>query len=374
MADKLLKLLLVEDNPGDARLIQIYLSEAPGLNIKLYLVESLAAANGKIAETEIDVMLLDLGLPDSNGLETFTSANRDNPEVPIVVLTGHADTDLGATAVLGGAQDYLVKGQVDGNILSHALRYAIERKRASLELEQAYTALKETQAHLVQSEKMAGIGTLATGVAHEINNPLQVVIGMTEEIAYGDNLEQIHEDAREVLEATERIRKTVDELTYYSHDAQTLDEIKPVDLNLAIRKSLKMAKYIPGFKRLRLTTELSATSPIHANPGKLQQVFTNLITNAVAAMPEGGELTLTTDHHDDHVRVRIRDAGSGIPAEKRSKIFEPFFTTKKKGEGTGLGLYIVHQIVTKHNGDIVLASCEGEGTTFTITFPLAQEG
>ena len=152
MADKLLKLLLVEDNPGDARLIQIYLSEAPGLNIKLYLVESLAAANGKIAETEIDVMLLDLGLPDSNGLETFTSANRDNPEVPIVVLTGHADTDLGATAVLGGAQDYLVKGQVDGNILSHALRYAIERKRASLELEQAYTALKETQAHLVQSE------------------------------------------------------------------------------------------------------------------------------------------------------------------------------------------------------------------------------
>ena len=221
---------------------------------------------------------------------------------------------------------------------------------------------------------MAGIGTLATGVAHEINNPLQVVIGMTEEIAYGDNLEQIHEDAREVLEATERIRKTVDELTYYSHDAQTLDEIKPVDLNLAIRKSLKMAKYIPGFKRLRLTTELSATSPIHANPGKLQQVFTNLITNAVAAMPEGGELTLTTDHHDDHVRVRIRDAGSGIPAEKRSKIFEPFFTTKKKGEGTGLGLYIVHQIVTKHNGDIVLASCEGEGTTFTITFPLAQEG
>lgn len=374
MADKLLKLLLVEDNPGDARLIQIYLSEAPGLNIKLYLVESLAAANGKIAETEIDVMLLDLGLPDSNGLETFTSANRDNPEVPIVVLTGHADTDLGATAVLGGAQDYLVKGQVDGNILSHALRYAIERKRASLELEQAYTALKETQAHLVQSEKMAGIGTLATGVAHEINNPLQVVIGMTEEIADGDNLEQIHEDAREVLEATERIRKTVDELTYYSHDAQTLDEIKPVDLNLAIRKSLKMAKYIPGFKRLRLTTELSATSPIHANPGKLQQVFTNLITNAVAAMPEGGELTLTTDHHDDHVRVRIRDAGSGIPAEKRSKIFEPFFTTKKKGEGTGLGLYIVHQIVTKHNGDIVLASCEGEGTTFTITFPLAQEG
>ena len=374
MADKLLKLLLVEDNPGDARLIQIYLSEAPGLNIKLYLVESLAAANGKIAETEIDVMLLDLGLPDSNGLETFTSANRDNPEVPIVVLTGHADTDLGATAVLGGAQDYLVKGQVDGNILSHALRYAIERKRASLELEQAYTALKETQAHLVQSEKMAGIGTLATGVAHEINNPLQVVIGMTEEIAYGDNLEQIHEDAREVLEATERIRKTVDELTYYSHDAQTLDEIKPVDLNLAIRKSLKMAKYIPGFKRLRLTTELSATSPIHANPGKLQQVFTNLITNAVAAMPEGGELTLTTDHHDDHVRVRIRDAGSGIPAEKRSKIFDPFFTTKKKGEGTGLGLYIVHQIVTKHNGDIVLASCEGEGTTFTITFPLAQEG
>ncbi len=374
MADKLLKLLLVEDNPGDARQIQIYLSEAPGLNIKLYLVESLAAANGKIAETEIDVMLLDLGLPDSNGLETFTSANRDNPEVPIVVLTGHADTELGATAVLGGAQDYLVKGQVDGNILSHALRYAIERKRASLELEQAYTALKETQAHLLQSEKMAGIGTLATGVAHEINNPLQVVIGMTEEIADGENLAQIHEDAREVLEATERIRKTVDELTYYSHDAQTLDEIKPVDLNLAIRKSLKMAKYIPGFKRLRLTTELSATSPIYANPGKLQQVFTNLITNAVAAMPEGGELTLTTDHHDDRVRVRVRDAGSGIPAEKRSKIFEPFFTTKKKGEGTGLGLYIVHQIVTKHNGDIVLASCEGEGTTFTITFPLAQEG
>jgi len=373
VAEKHLKLLLVEDNPGEARLIRVYLSEAPDLNIELLHVESLAAASEKIAANRIDVMLLDLGLPDSNGLETFTIANRNHPELPIVVLTGHADTELGATAVQGGAQDYLTKGRVDGNVLSHALRYAIERKQASLELEQAYTALKKAQEQLVKSEKMVVIGTLATKIAHEINNPLQVVIGLSEEIAEGEDIAQIHEDARDVLSYTDRITSIVDGLTYYSHDSRTESLIEMVDLNRALKDSLTIARYVPGFKLIKIITDLNEHPPVLANQGELQQVFTNLINNAIAAMPRGGELALTTETCDNCVRTCVRDSGCGIPNTDFDRIFEPFYTTKRAGEGTGMGLYVIHQIITKHRGEIDLVSHEGEGTTFTITFPLAEE-
>ena len=172
MDNKPIKALLVEDNPGDSRLIREMLAEARGVTFELKHVDRLQAALEQLAEEGIDVVLLDLGLPDSGGLETLSKTYAQAPKVPVVVLTGLHDETLGAQAVNKGAQDYLVKGQIDGSLLVRAICYAIERK-------QAEERERQLQLQLDLSARMASIGVMVSGVAHEINNPLTNIIGFT---------------------------------------------------------------------------------------------------------------------------------------------------------------------------------------------------
>ena len=244
-----------------------------------------------------------------------------------------------------------------------------ERKRAEEELRQAYEELKRTQAHLVQSEKLAGMGTMAAGIAHEINNPLQVVLGMTEMILEDDDIKQVREDAKEILDAAERIRNIVKNLSVYSRDAKT-QKTRPIDINQIIKKSLTMAKFSVKFLDTDVKLNLAEVPELHANPGELQQVFINLFTNAIDAMEGRGELKIRTCLVNDHIHIEISDTGKGIPAHEISKIFEPFFTTKEVGKGTGLGLHVIHQIVEKYGGTIEVESDVGMGSNFSIRLPV----
>ncbi|MGA2464018.1 MAG: ATP-binding protein [Thermodesulfobacteriota bacterium] len=234
------------------------------------------------------------------------------------------------------------------------------------------TGEQRLQDQLIQSEKLAGVGVLASGVAHEINNPLSGVIGMAEVAMEEENLPEIKGYLKDILNCGMRISEIVKGLRTYSRIAKQ-GEQSLIDINEVIEESLKMVRLATKTTSIEVVKNFQSVDKIEANAGEVQQVFTNLITNAFQAMNEkGGALTLSTRSLKDSVEIKVSDSGMGIPQKNINKIFDPFFTTKKIGEGTGLGLNIVYRIVTKYEGTIDVESKEGVGTTFTIKFPIRR--
>ncbi len=235
------------------------------------------------------------------------------------------------------------------------------------------TEEQRLQEQLIQSEKLAGVGVLASGVAHEINNPLSGVIGMAEVAIEEENLPEIKGYLKDILNCGIRIKEIVNGLRTYSRIAKQ-GEQGLVDINEVLEESLKMVRLATKTTSIEIVKSFQSVGKIAANVGEVQQVFTNLITNAFQAMNEkGGALTLSTRSFKDTVEIKVSDSGMGIPQKNLNKIFDPFFTTKKIGEGTGLGLNIVYRIITKYEGTIDVESKEGVGTTFTIKFPIRRD-
>jgi len=224
------------------------------------------------------------------------------------------------------------------------------------------------QFKLMQSEKLAGIGTLATGIAHEINNPLAGILGMAEAIREESDMTLIKSHTEDIIQYSENARRIVRELSDYSRAAQNTVESR-VDLSKTIENSLKLARHSASFGAIEVDSALEGGSFVHGSQVELQQVFVNLIINAVHAMEGGGALTLRCWKEGPFVKAVVADSGHGIPEEKMNQIFDPFFTTKPVGAGTGLGLYVVYRIVTKYGGGIDVESAEGRGTAFTVKFP-----
>ncbi len=230
------------------------------------------------------------------------------------------------------------------------------------------TEQKMLQFKLLQSEKLAGIGTLASGIAHEINNPLAGVLGMAEAILDEDDMSVIKSYTDDIIKYTVNASNIVKELSSYSRSTHNAGN-STVNLATAIEDSLKMARHSESFKSIELVTDLNKDCTIIANSGELQQIFVNLTVNAIHAMGDKGTLTLKCHREGTFVRAEVADTGSGIPDENLNQIFDPFFTTKPPGKGTGLGLYVVYKIVTKHKGSIEVRSRVGQGTTFILKFP-----
>jgi PAS domain S-box-containing protein len=222
---------------------------------------------------------------------------------------------------------------------------------------------------LIQSEKLAGIGILASGVAHEINNPLSGIIGMAEIVLEEEDPSKNRSYLMDILTCGQRIAEIVNGLRSYSRTAKG-GELGAIDLHEVLETSLKMVQLATKSVPVEVIKKFQPIEKIKANPGEIQQVFTNLITNAFQAMNgRGGNLILSSRSLKDFVEIKVSDSGVGISPRYLNQIFDPFFTTKKTGEGTGLGLNIVYRIVTKYEGTIEVESTEGVGTTFTIKFP-----
>ena len=231
------------------------------------------------------------------------------------------------------------------------------------------TEEQRLQEQLIQSEKLAGIGILASGVAHEINNPLSGIIGMAEVALEEEDPSKNKDYLMDILNCAERISEIVKGLRSYSRAAKK-GELGPVDLNEVLEESLKMVRLAIKKTSVEVIKEFQPIEKVQANMGEIQQVFINLITNAFQAMDgHGGKLVLSTRSLKDSVEAKVSDSGNGIPQKYINQIFDPFFTTKNPGEGTGLGLNIVYRIVTKYEGTIDVESKDQAGTTFTIKFP-----
>jgi PAS domain S-box-containing protein len=240
---------------------------------------------------------------------------------------------------------------------------------SAIEYVQDITEEQRLQEQLIQSEKLAGIGILASGVAHEINNPLSGIIGMAEIALEEEDATKSESYLKDILNCAQRISGIVNALRSYSRAAKK-EELSLVDLNEVLEESLKMVRLANKKAPVEVIKRFQPIEKIEANTGEIQQVFTNLVTNAFQAMDgKGGELVLSTQPLKDSIEVKVSDQGMGIPQKYLNRIFDPFYTTKKPGEGTGLGLNIVYRIVTKYEGTIDVESKEQVGTTFTIKFP-----
>jgi PAS domain S-box-containing protein len=229
---------------------------------------------------------------------------------------------------------------------------------------------KRLESQLIQSEKMAAIGQLAAGIAHELRNPLAIVMNVLYDLRQvaGPGNPEVVEDLRIAEEEIVRAQAIIKNLLEFSRE--TGAELEPLDVNELLTRTLTlMQKYLQD-NGVRVTTSLGVIPPCLANQNAMRQILLNLITNAVQAMPRGGELLLRTGTGGDNaIRLEVRDTGVGIPAEHLQDIFNPFYTTKEPGQGTGLGLSVVHSILQRYRGEIRVTSQVGVGTTFTIDLP-----
>jgi signal transduction histidine kinase len=238
------------------------------------------------------------------------------------------------------------------------------------EIEEAQDREKVQRAQLAHTEKMAAVGTLAAGVAHEVNNPLSGILTCIENMrANLDDREMLERYLRLIHDGLQRIEHTVVNLLDFSRERKM--ELAPTSINRCLRHVVELAKYQLREGRVEVDYRLDPREPyVMADPFQLDQLFLNLVLNARQAMPDGGRLTLRTLRREGSILVEVHDTGVGVPEEMRERIFNPFFTTREVGEGTGLGLTVSDSIVASHGGTLEVESTVGQGSVFRIAFPM----
>jgi PAS domain S-box-containing protein len=495
MTGNRITVLLIEDNPGDVRLLRETLREAEGDSILVEDVGRLQAGLVRLLQGGIDVVLLDLSLPDSQGLETLAAVRARTPRLPVVVLTGFDDEETAVKAVREGAQDYLVKGRFDGSLLARAVRYGIERKRAdealraseerfrslvknsfvgifivrngrivyrnpeqerlfgampeefevrrfqdahpddaekfgefcdavasdpprTIEMELRFfpygkkreganlrwvhcrtspmeyegkgavvvnmvdvTRAKEMEQIAMTREKMSSLGHVATGIAHEIRNPLSGInihlSALEKLLEDGDSPvswrgEEVKGILEQIQSASERIESIVKKVLDFARPSPPRLEI--ADLNRAIEDAIDFSR--TTFRKSGITLDRSGITALpmsYADSSLIVQVVMNLIANAVQAMEctQGPRIIgLSSAVQDGRIVICVSDSGPGIPPALREKIFDPFYTTRK--EGYGIGLSFSHRVISDHGGGLKVDTSRWGGAEFRIEIPLRE--
>lgn len=395
------KILLIEDDPADAKLVQDLLNS--NSNIHLEWVTSLTQSAEYRHCDDFDVIITDLGLPDSKDVNVVEVVSRTWPTTPIIVLTGCHMKSLGRFAIHSGAQDYLEKTDLTSCTLAASMSYAMERqsllqkiKMTCDELELSNAQLKSAQSRLVQNEKLATIGQLAAGVAHEINNPLSFVksnlgtlnkylknlsnfIEVQSQSQPSDDVSKSRSQLKvdyiiddcptllqESIEGLERIQEIVQNLKVFSNSG--VETAGPTDINSCLTSTVEVA-HTSLQDKAQVQYDLAEIPHVVCIPQQINQVFLNILLNAAQSIQDHGVITIKT-WQDAGIHIRISDSGVGIAEENLTQIFEPFYTTKNADKNTGLGLSISHDIIQKHNGTIHVESILDQGSHFTITLPI----
>ena len=412
-----IRLLLIEDNPGDARLVREHLHDASGSqSFSLEDAPSLTAAITSVSQGEPpDIVLLDLSLPDSFGLDTLARWQAAAPTLPVIVLTGSDDEALAVAAVREGAQDYLVKGRLDGTLLAHSMRYAIERKRVQADLLQAKNQLEERvqertaelqranqtlqgeiaertlaqrqAAEWLEREQAARAEVEAVNrskdeflamLSHELRTPLNAILGWSEILQAGESTGDEIREGIAVIERNARAQaRLVEDVLEVSRIICGKIRLSPsaVDLSAVIDAALTSARPAAAAKRIRLHSALAPLPrPFYGDAVRLQQVVWNLVSNAIKFTPTDGEVTVRAHQTPGGTQIAVTDTGIGIKADFLPFVFDRFrqsdgSITRSHG-GLGLGLSISRHLVGMHGGTLSAHSDgEGRGATFTLSLP-----
>ena len=383
------RILCVEDNDGDFVLIREHLKDAGfSAPIEVHrarsMEETLRIVGAGEGRRTFDIVLLDLSLPDSHGVETYKSLRTVAPRVAVAILSGDNDENLALDLVQHGAQDYLPKDSLTPDLLMRCIIYAMKRQRYRVELEmladrlqRATEELKTTQIQLIQAEKVESLGRLASSVAHEVKNPLGVIqMGLD---FLRDRLTGAPDDIVSTLRVMQEAVDRADSVIHDMLDFSRADDrrIESCDVNEIMHCVVRMLKHEIDLRKITLRLEL-ATSPvrIQCDATEIEQVLINIVMNSLQAMDKGKVLTLRTKaaqageiprdeglremnlmrKGDEVVVIEVQDQGPGISEDIMGRVFEPFFTTKPTGEGTGLGLSVCKRIVELHRGQLLVAN------------------
>jgi signal transduction histidine kinase len=390
-----LAVLMVEDSPDDAELTMRALVGG-GYDPSYERVDTADAMSAALDRAAWDVVISDYSMPRFSGPAALALLQRRGLDLPFIIVSGTVGDEVAVAAMKAGAHDFIVKGKLA------RLLPALEREMREVKIRAEQKRMRE---QLLISERMASAGTLAAGVAHEINNPLAVVAANLEFLtaslaklapearAYAAGatsatpgadwmpwlqarLEEAEEPLDDAREAVARIRDIVRDVKLFSSTRE--DARGPVDVRAVCESSLRMA-WNEIRHRAQLLKDYGDVPPVEANESRLGQVILNLLVNAAQAIPEGSaksnKIRVTTRAvARDRVAIEVFDTGAGIPAANLERIFDPFFTTKPIGVGTGLGLSICHRIVTDFGGEMSVESELGRGTLFRVVLPAARQG
>jgi two-component system NtrC family sensor kinase len=381
--------LVVDDVDANLLALEALLD---GMGCEVVLARSGNAALRELLHRQFAVLLLDVQMPEMDGYEVarHVSQNPYTRGVPIVFLTAMDENpDSVVRGYVSGAVDFLFK-PVNPAIVRSKVRVFLElfRSRKQIEesrqaLEQAYQNLATTQSQLVQSAKMASLGELVAGIAHEINNPLAFV--QSHLATARRSLERVDGAVRPALaqagiEYWERAQnrlsemntgiERITELVLKLRTFSRLDEgaVKTVSVRECVESVLTISRHRLG-ERIHVVTQYGEPDLLECYSGLLNQALMNLVSNSIDAISAEGTLTISTGASNGEYQIRVTDTGSGIPEALRHRVCEPFFTTKPPGQGTGLGLSITYSIVQKHGGWLDIEDNPGGGTRMTIRIP-----
>jgi PAS domain S-box-containing protein len=369
----------------DLKIIQ-RLARQAGLAIERAILERKLRESEEKHRTLIETMNEGLWVIDENGLTTFVNrkmgeileyspeemigrdvfsffdeenqerlkkelAKRANGESSVYEIEAMTKTGRRVSALIAGTPLFDEKGNPKGSFAVVA----------------DVTERKKLERRVYQSEKLASIGQLAAGIAHEINNPLTNISLNTEILLKKVDDDQIKEKLESIEEQVDLAASIIRNLLDFSRQVEP--EVKAIDINKVLAKTLNMLSF--HLKDIDVTKDFNSSIPkIKADASQLQEVFINIIVNAIQAMPDGGKLGISTEFEEPCAVISISDTGYGIPKEYIGKIFDPFFTTRDSRKGTGLGLFICYGIIEEHGGTIEVESEIGKGTTFTIKLPV----
>lgn len=428
-----LPLILVADDNNDMR---SFIASLLKDNYDIIFAKNGKEALESVRKYRPQVILSDVMMPVIDGYELTREIKADPylQHTSIILITAKSGNESIISALEAGADDYVckpfsteeLKARTAAAVRSYreymklvAANCQLDHTKNTLsksyeELEKVHQKLKETQSQLLQHSKLASIGQLAAGVAHEINNPIAFVISNTdllrkyfsllkeafdqakagfdliseetggkafefkkqwEKLCEKNNIPSIIETIPEVLsestEGLQRIAEIVSDLKSFSHAGQS--ELEPADINKSLDLILKIIGSELRYK-CSIRKQYGELPLLQCNPRQLNQVFLNILMNASQAITEKGEIIILTEAKNDEIIVSISDTGEGISPEHLDKLFDPFFTTKPVGQGTGLGLSISYNIIKEHGGRVDVQSKIGEGTTFTVYLPLRGMG
>lgn len=358
-------ILIVDDDKDFVKVVKFQLEKNSYKVAEAYDGEE---AIIKAKEEKPEIVLLDIRIPKIDGLQVLKALIYANPELYVVMVTGHASLDSAIEALRYGAHDYLFKPLEQGQ-LETVVRRCLEEVRLQRELKEAQDRL------LANSQKLAAIGQLAAGIVHEIANPLAAMRATAEILLKKKKREPEEEEMIKIFEKeASRCQKILKGVLGFAKLPQP--EVVPAEINKVIEDTLLLLGTQALLKKIKFITKLDSHLPsVLAVADQLKQAFLNFLLNAFQAMPEGGDIGISTSVQDGKfVIVEFTDTGCGISKENLAHLFEPFFSTKKDTEGTGLGLAVSYGIIHKHNGTIKVTSEVGKGTTVMVKLPAEKAG
>lgn len=381
-----LKILTVEDDSEHAEVIRRAFEPANG-SVRLSFAGSLKEARNLLQKFKPDLVIADWFLPDGVATELIDKP-KEQRSLPLILMTAQGDEHMAVEAIKSGALDYVVKTEASLKAIPRVAQRALREWALILEKQRAEEEKKGLEAQLRHAQRLETIGTLAGGIAHDFNNILQPMLVYTDlvrrQLPVGS---RSRKDLDRVLTGIDRAKDLIDQILAFSRQFE--QERCLIDLPTVINEAMELVRAtLPSSIEIRQKI-VQTNCSIQADSRQIEQVILNLCTNAYHALrDEGGLIEITLEAQSQvpeqatrasrlkcgtpYALLKVRDNGVGMDARTRERVFEPFFTTKRVGEGSGLGLSVVHGIVTSHDGDIFVHSRTGEGTTFEVFFPINQ--